>query len=138
MEFLYSPENLMLLAVVLLSGTMLAWPAINRSRMGTSLAPVAAVQYINHKNALIIDIRGSDAFQKGHIAQARHIAANEVEQKADALPKNRPLLVVSDTGRDTARVISALKAKGHTEVANLDGGLRAWSQAGMPLSSGKR
>lgn len=128
----------MLIAVVLLSGIMLAWPAIARSRLGTSLVPAAAVQYINHKNALVIDVRTSEAFQKGHIAQARHIAASDIEQKADALPKNRPLLVVSETGRDTSRIITALKAKGHTEVANLDGGLRAWSQANMPLSSGKR
>ncbi|MGO3740754.1 rhodanese-like domain-containing protein [Kerstersia sp.] len=138
MDFIYSPENLMLIAVVLLSGIMLAWPAIARSRLGTSLVPAAAVQYINHKNALVIDVRTSEAFQKGHIAQARHIAASDIEQKADALPKNRPLLVVSETGRDTSRIITALKAKGHTEVANLDGGLRAWSQANMPLSSGKR
>jgi rhodanese-related sulfurtransferase len=137
-DFIYSPENLMLIAVVLLSGIMLAWPAITRSRMGTSLVPAAAVQYINHKNALVIDVRASEAFQKGHIAQARHIGADEVEQKADALPKNRPLLVVSETGRDTARVIATLKAKGHAEVANLEGGLRAWNQAGMPLASGKR
>lgn len=135
MDFFYKPENLMLIAVTIMSGAMLAWPAILRGRLGNSLVPAAAVQFINHKNALVIDVRPSADFQKSHIAQARHIAADEVTQKADTLPKNRPLLIVGDTGRDTARVIATLKAQGFTDIANLEGGVRAWSQAGMPLTA---
>ena len=90
---------------------------------------------INHQHAILIDIRGTEAFTAGHIPQARSLPAAEIEKKAASLPKNKPLIIVCDFGRAAGAVAARLRTQGFSSVSILDGGMRAWSVAGLPVTT---
>lgn len=135
MDFFLSQNNLLLIGVALVSGLALAWPMIQSKRAGASITCTQAVQMMNHQHAILIDIRPSESFSAGHIPQARSIPASEIEKKAANLPKNKPLIVVCDFGRTAGSAAVRLRALGFTEVSVLGGGMRAWSMAGLPLTT---
>lgn len=135
MDFFLSQNNLLLIGVALVSGLALAWPMIQNKRAGASITCTQAVQMMNHQHAILIDIRPSEAFNAGHIPQARSIPATEIDKKAASLPKNKPLILVCDFGRAAGSAAVRLRALGFTEVSVLGGGMRAWSTAGLPLTT---
>ena len=138
MDFLLNDHNnLFILAVAVVSGLMLAWPALGRTRGGSSVSAAQAVQMINQRQAVVVDLRGADLYAAGHIAQARSLPLADLDQKAASLPRNKPLVLVCEQGRDSAKAAARLKALGHDEVVTLEGGLRGWVQAGLPITGKK-
>ncbi|OZI41915.1 rhodanese-like domain-containing protein [Bordetella genomosp. 4] len=134
LQFLVAKENIFIVAVVVVSGIMLAVPALRKGRGGKGLSTAEAIQLINQRQGVWVDVRPAEQFRAGHIAQARSLPAAEVEQKASALPKNKPLLLVCETGRDSNRIAARLRTQGFAEVSVLEGGMRAWSSAGLPIT----
>jgi rhodanese-related sulfurtransferase len=134
LHFLLSQNNIFIVAVAVVSGIMLAIPALRKSGGGSAIGTTQAIQMINQRQAVLVDVRPAEQYQAGHIAQARNVPATEIEKKSAGLPKNKPLVVVCEQGRDASRAVSKLKAQGFTEVVALDGGMRAWSQAGLPVT----
>jgi len=136
-DFLTSGNNLLILAIAVGAGVMLMLPGLNRARAGASVNATQAVQLINQRQAVVVDVRSADDYAAGHITHAKSAPLAELEQKATALPKNRPLLVVCGEGRHAAQAAAKLKSLGHVEVIVLDGGVRAWTQGGLPLTRKK-
>ena len=134
LQFLVAKENIFVVAVALVSGIMLAIPALRKGRGGKGLSTAEAIQLVNQRQGVWVDVRPSEQFRAGHIAQARSLPAAEVEQKASSLPKNKPLLLVCETGRDSSRIAARLRTQGFAEVSILEGGMRAWSSAGLPVT----
>ncbi len=137
MDFFLNQNNLLLIAVAIGAGLMLAWPMLQRSRSGAALSPAQAVQMMNHQHAVLVDIRDASAFQAGHIPQARNLPVADFEKKAATLPKNKPIILVCDQGKSAMPAATKLRALGLTEVTVLEGGLRAWAAAGMPVTANK-
>lgn len=137
MDFLLNQNTLLLIVVALGSGLMLAWPMIQKSRSGAALSPTEAVQMMNHQHAVLVDIRDAAAFQAAHIPQARNLPVAEFEKKIASLPKNKPIILVCEQGRSAVAAAAQLRKLGIAEVTLLEGGLRAWSAAGMPVTAKK-
>ena len=143
-------QYLLLAAALMLSSALSAAPLISAPQLQRGLAEDAH---------LIIDLRSSEEYQRGHIPGA--ISApyweagwrQRVDGTIDQLPLERELarllggLGVSPASSvvlvgsaanahelaGVARVYWTFKVAGHTEVAALDGGMRAWLQAGFAL-----
>ena len=135
MDFFSDQNNLLLIGIALGSGLALAWPMIQRGRGGATVSSTQAVQMINHQGAVLLDTRSIEAFQGGHIPQARHAPLADIEKKAASLAKDKPLILVCEMGRSTIDAASRLRAQGFTAVSVLDGGIKAWSTAGLPLTT---
>ena len=134
LQFLLDKNNIFIVAVTLVSGVMLAIPALRKGRTGSAVSTTEAIQMVNQRHAVWVDVRPSEQFQAGHIAQARSLPAADLEQKAGNLPKNKPLILVCEQGRDAPRMVSRLKAQGYTDVAVLEGGMKAWFAASLPVT----
>ena len=135
MDFFSDQNNLLLIGIALGSGLALAWPMIQGSRGGATVSSSQAVQMINHQGAVLLDTRSIEAFQGGHIPQARHAPLADIEKKAASLAKDKPLILVCEMGRSAIDAASRLRAQGFTAVSVLDGGVKAWSTAGLPLTT---
>ena len=134
MTFFTNYINLVLIAIVLISGGLLLWPTLQRGgRRGVSAAE--ATQLINRRNAVVIDLRSADDFAKGHLPSARQIEFAELAAKVGQLVKNKsnPVLLVCQTGQQSHKALRLVKDAGFAEVHVLDGGVNAWQQAGMPV-----
>jgi rhodanese-related sulfurtransferase len=134
LQFLIDKNNVFIVAVAVISGIMLAIPALRKGRSGSAVSTTEAIQMVNQRQAVWVDVRAAEQFQAGHIAQARNVPAADLEQKAASLPKNKPLIVVCDNGRDSARAAAKLRTQGFADVVPLDGGMRAWSAASLPVT----
>lgn len=133
MDFILSQNNLYIVLIAVVSGALLLWPAIGRRRGTNPVTPTEAVQLANRSQGVFIDVRGAEQYKSGTIAQARNVPIAELEAKLDSLPKNKPLIVFCDQGREAIRAAATLRKHG-LEAVSLEGGLRAWTQAGLPLS----
>ena len=133
-KFFTDYTNLVLIAVALISGGLLLWPAISRRGRG-GLSAAEATQLINRRNAVVIDLRPSADFANGHLPSARHIEFAELQAKVGQLVKNKsnPVLLVCQTGQQSHKAVRIVEDAGYAEVHVLQGGLNAWQQAGMPV-----
>lgn len=131
-----NPFHLALFATAVITGGMLLWPLVNRMfRPGSELSPFEAVQLINRRDAIVLDIRDPGEFATGHITGARNIPLAELAGRLKELEKfkGRPIIVSCGSGARAAVASGVLRKNGFTEVAALRGGIAAWQQAGMPL-----
>lgn len=89
-------------------------------------------------DAVILDIREQDEWDRGHAPGAVHIPMSElparVDELAPFLDRDEPLVITCRSGGRVARVMPWLEQQGY-EVANLDGGMRAWHGAGKPMET---
>ncbi len=126
-------ENILLIIIAFVSGGMLLWPSIARRSAGPVLDTLAATRLINDKGALIIDVRSNAEFSAGHLPAARNIPLEDIDKRSAEIPEGKPLLVVCATGNRSGRATGQLLKAGRADVFNLDGGLQAWRQAGLPV-----
>ena|SRR3990167_2091539 len=93
-----------------------------------------AILLINRKNAVVIDIRANENYKSGHIVDAISAPLPEWNEKTKKLDKykNKPLIVVCNTGVDSQKTAASLSKQGYTVYA-LAGGMRAWTSAELPL-----
>jgi rhodanese-related sulfurtransferase len=131
-----SPMNMALFAAALISGLLLLWPLIVRvSRPGQEVGPLEAVQLMNRRDAVVIDVRDAAEYKSGHITNARNVPEKELDARAKELErvKSKPIIVCCPRGNRSGTIAGRLRKLGFDEVVTLRGGLAAWQQANMPL-----
>lgn len=134
--WVFLQKNIFLVAVCLISGIMLLWPFLQRLRAGGKEVSVQeAVQLINRRDAVVLDVRDAAEYGSGHIPNARNIPAAEVGKRLKELEKfkQRPVIVVCRTGPRAAAACAELRKNGFQEVFPLKGGVAGWQQASLPL-----
>ncbi|MBN9460584.1 MAG: rhodanese-like domain-containing protein [Burkholderiales bacterium] len=126
-------QNIVLIAIALVSGAMLAWPLVVRGTAGPSLDTLKATRLINDAGALVLDVRTPQEFSGGHLPNARNIPAAELDKRLGELPAGKPVIICCASGARSSRAAGVLRKAGRTDVFNLDGGLQSWRQAGLPV-----
>jgi rhodanese-related sulfurtransferase len=132
-DFILSQNNLLILAIAVLAGIMLLIPSFFKGRAGRAVSSSEAVQMVNQKDAILIDLRSADQFKAGAIAQSRNIPAADLDAKAGTLPKDKPVILVCDTGRSAPRSVAVLRKHRITEAYTLQGGIQGWLQSSLPV-----
>lgn len=92
--------------------------------------------------ALLVDVREGTECALGMIPGALHIPRGMLEFRADpaspahhaALDPARRVILHCASGGRSALSVMTLKQLGYTNVAHLDGGFRAWVDAGKPVA----
>jgi rhodanese-related sulfurtransferase len=136
----FSTNHPILISALLISFFVLVFSELRRKARGiTSVEPQAAVGLIN-ADATVVDLRSADAFSRGHIVNAKNIPLDELDANREKLVKlgDKPIIAVCDTGISSNRAVDMLKKAGVDSVYNLKGGIAAWTQANLPLVTGKK
>ena len=107
---------------------------ISQSFGMATVSPEEAVLWINHKQAVVLDIRQPNLFLEGHILDALNLPAASLDKKMGLLQKHqdKPLIVVWSSSQEASKVVKVLKTKGYQAVT-LKGGIQEWRTAGLPL-----
>lgn len=131
-------NNLMYVMLAVTSGIMLLLQTL-RAGVGGGISPLQATLLLNREDALMIDVREDNEWAAGHIPNARHIAQGQFEKRMQDLHKfkSRPLIVCCQSGNRSSSVCGALKKHGFEKVHNLAGGIAAWKEAGLPVTTTK-
>lgn len=129
-------NNIWTILIALTSGAMLFWSFFgNRLRGIQEIDHIAAMQLMNHKNALILDVREQSEYDAGHILSSKLIPLGKLNERLGELEKyrERPVVVVCRSGQRSASACAFLGKKGFAQVHNLNGGIMAWQKASLPL-----
>jgi rhodanese-related sulfurtransferase len=84
---------------------------------------------------VLIDTREDNEWNAGHAAGAMHLGKGVIERDIEtAVPdKNLKLVLYCGGGFRSALAADALQKMGYKNVLSLDGGWRAWKEAGLPI-----
>ena len=136
----FAGNNTLLVTALVVSFFVAIFFELRRKASGTiNIEAIDAVKLINN-GAVIVDLRGADAFGRGHIVSARSIPHDELDAKAETLEqdKTKPIVAVCDNGISSTRSVNLLRQKGYESVYGLKGGMNGWSSAGLPVVTGKK
>lgn len=87
---------------------------------------------------IILDVREKDAFEAGHIPNARHLPRGQLELRVNKeLPDpTRHVLTYCALGLISTLAAATLREMGFQRAVALDGGMAAWRDAGYPVRTG--
>jgi sulfur-carrier protein adenylyltransferase/sulfurtransferase len=75
----------------------------------------------------LIDVREAFEYEIARIDGAKLIPLGEIAERADELPRERPIVVHCHSGQRSAQAVRLLQQRGFDKVYNLEGGIDAWS-----------
>jgi rhodanese-related sulfurtransferase len=136
----FAGNNTLLVFALVTTFLLVVFTELRRKATGMlAVQPGDAVKLINN-DAVVVDLRSTEAFSKGHIVNARSVPFDELEGHIDKLGKfkSKPIVTVCDAGITSNKAANSLRNSGFESVYNLKGGMTAWSQAGLPVVSGKK
>jgi rhodanese-related sulfurtransferase len=86
----------------------------------------------------LVDVREDHEFALDHVRGARHIGRGVLERDVETLipDKATPIVVYCGGGFRSALAAENLGKMGYTNVISMDGGMRAWREAGYPVEKG--
>jgi rhodanese-related sulfurtransferase len=125
--------------VMLSSGAMLLWLTVRQFWSPIrEIGALEATQLINRRDALMLDLREPKDYEGGRVPNAVHLPESQLASRGHELGKltGRPVIAYCDRGQRSRAAAAALTKLGFAEVYTLRGGLRAWSEAGLPVEKG--
>jgi glyoxylase-like metal-dependent hydrolase (beta-lactamase superfamily II)/rhodanese-related sulfurtransferase len=87
---------------------------------------------------IVLDVRERDAYEQGHVPGAKLLPRGQLELRVnqDLPDPTRRIVVYCELGRISTLATATLRELGFQRAVALDGGFKAWREAGFALSSG--
>jgi 3-mercaptopyruvate sulfurtransferase SseA len=82
-------QNILLVAVAVVSGSMLLALSVRRPGATNAVTPTQATMLINRENAQLIDIREPNEYVAGHLGDSRNIPAGSLAERAANWSRSR-------------------------------------------------
>ncbi len=97
--------------------------------MVENLAPPVVAERMKRgsEEVVLLDVREGFERRVASISPSLHIPMNEVPDRLDEIPRDRLLVVYCHSGERSMLVAGFLAGRGYRSVANLAGGIDAWS-----------
>jgi glyoxylase-like metal-dependent hydrolase (beta-lactamase superfamily II)/rhodanese-related sulfurtransferase len=116
---------------------MLAEAAANVPFM--SLMELKARTEAGTNELVVLDVRERDSYEEGHVPGARLLPRGQLELRVNQdLPNPTCRIVVCcEFGRISTLATSTLREMGYRRAVALDGGMKAWREAGYLVKSGR-
>jgi rhodanese-related sulfurtransferase len=105
-----------------------------------SLAELKACVESRKQDLILLDVRERDAFEAGHIPGARLLPRGQLELRVndELTDPTRRILVYCELGRVSTLATATLRQMGFLGAVALDGGMKAWREAGYAVNAGKQ
>ncbi|MGE0386342.1 MAG: rhodanese-like domain-containing protein [Gammaproteobacteria bacterium] len=106
-----------------------------------AVVPFMSLQQLRERVAagsggiVVLDVREKDAYAAGHVPGARHLPRGQLELRInDELPDPTLRIVTCcEYGKISTLAAATLRQLGYLRAGALDGGMKAWREAGYPL-----
>jgi len=86
----------------------------------------------------LVDVREYPEYASGHIADSRRIPLGGIKGRTSEIDANKTVVCICRSGKRAAQAAGELSELGFQDIATLEGGLRAWEQAGFPVQKHAR
>jgi rhodanese-related sulfurtransferase len=103
-----------------------------------SLGELARCVEARPNDLVVLDVREAGAYQAGHVPRAAHLPRGQLELRVnEAFPDPTVrILAVCEFGKVSTLAAATLREMGFTRAIALDGGMKAWREAGHPIETG--
>jgi rhodanese-related sulfurtransferase len=100
------------------------------------LNPMNAIRVMNNEDALVLDVRETADFGKGHIKSAKNIPFSSLKDKLKGIAKykNNAVLAYCNNGAISNKACKVLQREGFANVHNIAGGINSWLEAKLPIT----
>ena len=95
-----------------------------------------AKQMPSFASLFLVDVRTPEEWSAGHIPGSHHIELLDLEKSQHQLPKNQLIAFICRSGHRASLAASLLEIAGFP-VANIQGGMEAWTHSDLPIKKGK-
>lgn len=110
---------------------------VNESKSRVQEMDIAGYQKLRESGDphVLVDVREDSEWAAAHAAGAVHLGKGVIERDIETkIPdKNTKLVLYCGGGFRSALAADAIQQMGYTQAISLDGGWRAWQQAGLPI-----
>lgn len=88
------------------------------------------------ESLVLIDVREESEYAAGHLPDAEHIGKGVIERDIEAKHPDTatPMVLYCGGGYRSALAADVLQKMGYTNVISMDGGFRAWTEQGLPVT----
>ena len=96
---------------------------------------IAQYQALPRDGHILVDVREDNEWAAGHARGAIHLSKGIIERDIETrVPdKSASLVLYCGGGYRSALAADALRQMGYNGAISLDGGWRAWNEAGLPV-----
>ena len=106
----------------------------NSKKGGTKISCQSLISLSNQDQALIVDLRSSEAFNSGHITASINIPVNDVSRRSnEIINSTKSVVLVCETGSSSTNAGETLKKEGLKDIFILRGGINEWKMSNLPL-----
>ena len=106
----------------------------NSKKGGTKISCQSLISLSNQDQALIVDLRSSEAFNSGHITASINIPVNDVSRRSnEIINSTKSVVLVCEMGSSSANAGETLKKEGLKDIFILRGGINEWKMNNLPL-----
>ena len=121
--------------------SLLAVTALSLSLTACGKAPGVDVKQgavMQSQGALMIDVREPGEYAAGHAPGTQLIPLGQLERRLSELSahKDQPVVLICRSGNRSGQAQEMLTKAGFTQAVNVEGGMNAWAQAGLPVLTG--
>lgn len=104
-----------------------------------SLAELKARVEAGSEDLIVLDVRERDAYESAHVPGARLLPRGQLELRVnqELSDPTRRVLTYCEFGKVSTLAAATLRQMGFQHAVALDGGMKAWAEAGYPVKSGK-
>jgi rhodanese-related sulfurtransferase len=108
---------------------------VNEAKAQVKQVDIAEYQRMPRDGHVLIDVREDREWAEGHAAGAIHLSKGVIERDIESeIPdKSTAMVLYCGGGFRSALAALELKKMGYANAISLDGGWRAWNQAGLPV-----
>lgn len=106
------------------------------SGLADAIDAAALEQLKAQPDIVVIDVREPSEYAEAHIPGVTLIPLSEVPDRLAEIPRDKTVILTCRTGNRSGQAATWLRSQGYTDVHNLQGGILAWQDAGLPTESG--
>jgi rhodanese-related sulfurtransferase len=102
-----------------------------------AMTPAEAADAMLHGELQLVDVRESAELADARVESGTHIPLSQLPSRLDELDRNRSVAFLCASGNRSA-MATRIATKAGVDARNIQGGIKAWARAGLPLSVSTR
>jgi len=130
-------NSIFLVILIIISGLLLIFPNILSVGRGKTITSKNSVLLMNREPSFLIDVRGEQDFNLGHLQNATNIKLEEIPDKINIIKKHSKKLIVvyCQKGIRSQQAVNLLIKLGLDNVVSIEGGINAWIKEQLPVAN---